>query len=104
MDFESINSWGISFIALWRDECGVDLEEDVVERCTKVCSINSCVARRFGVVDILAFGTVELYCFKVWVVRLSHRQQGLRFAHHSRAFAKIILFVLLKLFKSQKVP
>jgi hypothetical protein len=102
VNFEAIDPWRVSFVALWRDEGGVNLKENVVKRGTKIGAIDGCMARGFGVVDIFTLGTVELDCFKVRVVRLPHRQQSLGFTHDSRALAKIVFLVLFKLSYGQK--
>jgi hypothetical protein len=48
----------VALVAFLRDECGVDLEQDVREGCAEVCAVDRGVAGGLGAVDILAFGAV----------------------------------------------
>lgn len=44
MNFKTIDSGRISIVALGRDECGVDLENDIVEGCAEICAVDGRVS------------------------------------------------------------
>lgn len=81
---------------IW-DEGGVDLEDDVMEGGTKVGAIDSRVAGRLWIVDIFAFGTVELDGLHICDVGQSHGEEVLLFAVDARTFAEVALLVLIEL-------
>ena len=55
------------------------------------------MAGGFRVVDVFAFGAVELDSAHVWKVMLTHGQEGMSIAKHARTFAKVAFLILVKL-------
>ena len=68
MNLESVDAGNVSLGALDGDQCGVDLEDDVVEGCTEIRAVNGRMSGRLGVIEIFASSTVELDCLDVGVV------------------------------------
>lgn len=97
MDFEAVDTGEVSLGALSGDQGGVHLEDDVMERCAEVSSIDSAVSSRLGVVEILASCTVQLDSLDIGIVRLAHWQERVLLAHNARALSKVRLLVLVEL-------
>lgn len=97
MHLEAVAARDVPLDALCRHQGGVHLEEDVVERGAEVSAVDGGVARRLGVVDILASRAVQLDGLGVGHVREPHRQQGVRRTHDARALAEVGLLILLEL-------
>lgn len=76
MDSEAVYARNVPLHALGGDQRRVYLEHDVVERGAKVGAVNGGVARRLGVVNILAACAVELDGLLVGNVREAHGQEG----------------------------
>lgn len=56
-----VQSRFISALGFRRDESRVDLEEDVVEGCAKICAVDGIVATAFRIVEVLTFGAIEFH-------------------------------------------
>lgn len=97
VDSEAVDPGNVALCALGRHQGRVHLEHDVVERGTKVGTVDGCVPRRLGVVDILASGAVQLDRLLVGHVGLAHRKQRVRVTEDARALSEIGLLVLVKL-------
>lgn len=99
MHSEAIDPRLVSALRLLWLECWIDLEEDVVKRRAKVCAIYAVMPGRFRIVDVLTLGTVELHVGCVGNIVLTHGQEMLRFAYHTRALAKDSLLEFLHLIR-----
>ena len=66
----------------------------------EVCTVDRCVARGFGVVEVFAPRAVQLYGRRVGDVGLAHREEWLGFAHDAGAFSEVGFFELLELWAS----
>ena len=60
MNFKAIDFRFVALGGLLWNKVRVYLEENVLERSTKVGAVDLRMARRFGIVEIFAFGAVEL--------------------------------------------
>lgn len=78
-------------------ERGIDLEEDIGERGAEVGAVDAVVARRLGIVDVLAFGAVEFDGAGAGDVVLAGGEEVLGLADDAGAFAEDALFVFLHL-------
>lgn len=58
---EPIDSRLVPPLRLLRHQRRIDLEQDAVEAGAEVCAIYAVVPGRLGVVDVLAFGAVQLH-------------------------------------------
>lgn len=87
----------VAALGLWRQEAGVHLEEDVMERGAEVGAIDDGVAGGFWIVEVLAARAVELDSADVGVVVLAHGEQILTFAGKARAFAEVALLEFVEL-------
>ena len=74
------------------------LEEDIVKGCAEVGTVDASVAGGFGVVDVFAFGAVELDWLDAGGVCEAHGQQRMLVTHHAGAFSEVSAFVFLELF------
>lgn len=74
-----------------------------MERSSEISSINGGMARRLGVVQIFAFGTVQLDSAGIGNVGLTSGEKGLSLAHQAGTFTEVALFVLLGLCASTEV-
>lgn len=97
MDPEPVDPRLVPPLRLLRHQCGIDLEQDVVEAGPEVRAIDAVVARRLRVVDVLAFGAVEFHLGVAGDVVLGHGEEMLRLADYARAFAEDALLVLVHL-------
>jgi hypothetical protein len=95
---ESVDPWYVSLVGSRWDESRVDLEDDIVERSTKVGTVNGGVAGRFGVVKIFTFGAVQFDSLDIRIVGLAHRKERVCLAHYSGTFAEVAFLVFLKLY------
>lgn len=100
MNLEAVDLGFVATDALLRDQSGVDLEEDVVERSSKVGSVNGGVARGLRVVDILALGAIQLDRVDVGQVGQAHGEKRLLLAQDTGTLAKVALLVLIQLHDS----
>lgn len=97
MHFEAVDLGLVAAAGFFGDEGWVDLEEDVVERGAEVGAVDGGVARGLGVVEVFAFGAVELYAFLVRDVGEAHGEEGVVLAHYAGAFAEVAFFVFFEL-------
>lgn len=95
VDLEAEDLWFIAAARFRGHQSRVDLEEDVVEGAAKVGAVDTGVARRLGVVDVLALGAVEFHGLQSGVVAGAEGQERVRFAHDAWAAAKVGLLELL---------
>lgn len=86
---------------LGRDQSGVDHEEHVSERTTKVGPVDGAVTGGFGGVEILAAGAVKFDGFLVRNVRETEGEEGLAVAEYSRTATKVSLLVFFDLGKRE---
>lgn len=94
---EAVDSGLVATQALLRVQGGIHLEEDGVEGGAEVGTVDGGVAGGFGVVDVFAFGAVELDGALVGEVGLAHGEERMAFAHDARTLAKVAFLVLVKL-------
>lgn len=97
MNAESKDTGFVTAHALLGVKSGVDLEKNAVERRPEIGAVDGGMARRLGVVDILAFRAEEFNGAHVRDVVLAHREQRVSITHNTGAFAKIAPFVFVKL-------
>ena len=102
VDLEAVDAGYVTLDALSGDQGGVDLEDDVVEGGAEVGTIDSSVAGRLGVVNVLAPGAIELHRPEIRYVRESHRQERVAVALDAGALPELGFLVFLKLFKKGK--
>lgn len=83
------------------DESGIDLEENVLEGGAEVGAIDDGVAGRFRVVEVFAFGAVELDGLDVGEVGHAGWEEQVGVAHDAGTFAKVAFFVFFELGASE---
>lgn len=97
MHLEAKHPGAIALLALVGHQGRVDLEEDVGEGGAEVGAVDVGVPRRFRVVEVLAFGAVELDGLDVRVVRHAGREERRGAAEDPRAFAEVGFLVFFQL-------
>lgn len=97
VDLEAVAPGRVALGGLGGRQGGVDLEEDLGEGGAEVGAVNSGVAARLWVVEVLAPGAPELDGLLVGNVGQANGQEWVRVAMDAGAFAEICLLVLLKL-------
>jgi hypothetical protein len=101
MDAEPENARLVTTNTLLGDQGRIHLEENIMERSSEICSVDRGMARRLGIVDILALGAIELHGLDVGEVRKTHGEERVLLAHDTRALSEVAFLVLIKL-DSQK--
>ncbi len=99
MDLEAEHAGAVALLALVGHQGRVDLEEDVGEGGAEVGAVDVGVPRRLRVVEVLAFGAVELDGLDVRVVGHAGREERGGAAEDPRAFAEVGFFVFFQLWR-----
>lgn len=73
----------------------VDLEQDVLETCSKIRAVNGSMTATLRVVQIFTFAAVKLCALDVGKVGKSGRKESVGLTGYARAFAKVKTFVFL---------
>lgn len=97
MHLEAKHPGAVALLAFVGHQGRVDLEEDVGEGGAEVGAVDVGVPRRFRVVEVLAFGAVELDGLDVRVVRHAGREERRGAAEDPRAFAEVGFLVFFQL-------
>lgn len=97
VDLEAVDAGHVPLDGLQGDKGGVDLEEDVVEGGAEVGAVDSGVAGRLWIIDVLAASAVQLDGLEVGHVGEAHGQQRVGLAHDAGALSEVALLVLFQL-------
>lgn len=99
MDLEPVHAGHVALGALGGDQGRVDLEDDVVEGCAEVGTVDGRVPGGFGVVRVLAARAVEFDGLEVRDVGETHGEERVGVTHDSGAFPELGFLVLVELLR-----